>query len=152
MNSVKATFLVLLAAFFAGCGGAGGNSPSQPTVTISPSSVTLYASQTQQFQASVSGISSQSVTWSASAGSISLADSIPLPPLVAGIRSRHLVSCRCTSESMHSLPVFGVKEGLHYKKLPATEYCTGGYFAGTTTWDSLRNGQRVAYHWMTLMH
>jgi hypothetical protein len=70
MNSVKATFLVLLAAFFAGCGGAGGNSPSQPTVTISPSSVTLYASQTQQFQASVSGISSQSVTWSASAGSI----------------------------------------------------------------------------------
>jgi hypothetical protein len=141
MNSVKATFLVLLAAFFAGCGGAGGNSPSQPTVTISPSSVTLYASQTQQFQASVSGISSQSV-----------ADSIPLPPLVAGIRSRHLVSCRCTSESMHSLPVFGVKEGLHYKKLPATEYCTGGYFAGTTTWDSLRNGQRVAYHWMTLMH
>ena len=71
-RSIKVILLVLLPAFFVGCGGAnsGINSPSQPNVTISPSSVTLYAGQTQQFQASVSGTSTQSVTWGASVGSI----------------------------------------------------------------------------------
>ena len=57
-----------------GCGGSNGTStpPSTPaSVTVSPSSATVAPGGTQQFTATVSGMSSSAVTWSASAGSIS---------------------------------------------------------------------------------
>jgi hypothetical protein len=123
MNSVKATFLVLLTAFFAGCGGAGGNSPSQPTVTISPSSVTLYASQTQQFQASVSGISSQSVTWSASAGSITSGGLYTAPASGSGDTVTALSTANAAYKGTSSVtisppPVVSIQLGSGYPVLP----------------------------------
>jgi hypothetical protein len=73
MMLIKVASLILVTALGAGCGGANGNgsnSSIQPAVTVSPASVTLYPQQTQHFKATVSNLSNQSVTWTASPGSI----------------------------------------------------------------------------------
>ena len=64
-----------LAALVCGCGTAGSQpstTPSVVTVIVQPTTATLFLGQTQQFQASVSGAASNSITWEvngASAGS-----------------------------------------------------------------------------------
>ncbi len=48
----------------AGCGGGGGTPPPPPTVSISPQRAAVAIGQTQQFNATVTGVSNTGVTWS----------------------------------------------------------------------------------------
>jgi hypothetical protein len=63
--------------------GGGGINNSGVSVGISPSSVTLSATQQQQFTATVSGTSNTAVTWSATAGTISASGLYTAPSVSA---------------------------------------------------------------------
>ena len=60
-----------------------GTTPPPGSVSVSPASVTLAPSGTQQFTATVSGTSNQSVTWTATGGTIT-SGGFYTAPLVAG--------------------------------------------------------------------
>lgn len=62
--------------------GTGGGSGGTVKVSVSPTSATLFSSQTQQFTATVSGTPITGVTWSATAGSIN-ADGLYTAPTVS---------------------------------------------------------------------
>jgi hypothetical protein len=84
-----------------GCGGVTGNVQGvAPTVAVvvSPSSVTLQTGATQQFAATVTGLSSSAVTWSATAGTIT-ASGLYTAPSTPGT---YTVSAQSTADSKQS--------------------------------------------------
>lgn len=63
-------FLIITAALI-GCGGGGGGGGSvEDPISISPENATLIVGDTQQYTATVTGLSDQRVTWSATGGKI----------------------------------------------------------------------------------
>jgi hypothetical protein len=64
-QAVGLAMLLVLAGILLACGGSAGGSPPPPTarVTVSPPSASLFPGQTQQFTATVTGLSSTAVTW-----------------------------------------------------------------------------------------
>src|SRR5689334_2805032 len=67
-NLPRLICILSLAVVVNGCGGTTDRAPGPPqagiTVSLSPTSVSLMTSQTQQFQATVTGSSIKDVTWS----------------------------------------------------------------------------------------
>jgi len=64
LDSASQTYSIVVT----GTGGGGGGGAVK--VSVSPTSVTLFSNQTQQFTATVSGTANTGVTWSATAGSV----------------------------------------------------------------------------------
>jgi hypothetical protein len=97
------------------CGGGGSSSPPAAppaiTVTIAPAGASVWTGNTQAFQATVSGSSNQSVTWSViepSGGSISTAG-LYTAPLAAGTFHVKAVSAADASKSAQAPLVVSVQ-------------------------------------------
>lgn len=91
---------VLLLLMLPGCGGSAASSPPPPviTVNVSPSSVQLIASATQQFTATVTGTTSTAVAWSLSGCTASACGTVDTnglytaPPLIPGAATVNVVA------------------------------------------------------------
>jgi len=105
-------FILGIALCFSGCGGvssSGSTNPSQITVSLSQSAVTLLTGAQQQFTATVSGTSNTAVTWSvdsiasgnATAGTIS-ASGLYTAPSEAGSHTVTATSVADTSKSANA--------------------------------------------------
>jgi Big-like domain-containing protein len=66
MKRILLPCIILLLGALAGCGGGSKPAPPQASVTVSPTTASVIAGQTQQFTATVSGASNTAVTWSVS--------------------------------------------------------------------------------------
>lgn len=109
MQRKTCSFFLFLAALMGlivniGCGGvtsasAGGSDNGVPaSVSVSPATAALQTGATQQFTATVTGLSSTSVTWSASAGSIT-ASGLYTAPSTAGTYTITATSTADTTKS-----------------------------------------------------
>ena len=85
MLSTVALVLVLVGA----CGDGGGSAPAVVSVSVEPSSVSLYVNGTESFTAMVTGVNDTSVVWDATCGSVvgsggtvvfTAPGSVPAPP------------------------------------------------------------------------
>ena len=78
--------LSLLILTLAGCTLSGSQAATTPAVavTLSPTSASVQAGQTQQFTATLSGSTNTAVTWSASGGSISSSGLYTAPTSAGG--------------------------------------------------------------------
>lgn len=66
MKRILLPCIILLLAALAGCGGGTKAAPPQVSVTVSPTTASVIAGQSQQFTATVSGASNTAVNWSVS--------------------------------------------------------------------------------------
>ena len=121
----------------------GSPTPTVTSVTVSPAAPTVAGGTTQQFSAAVTGTNSpaQTVTWSASAGTITSAGLFTAPAATASAQS---ITVTATST------VDGTKSGTAAVTVPA-----GSPSAGTFTTAPMRNASKqllanvsVRYTWI----
>lgn len=107
-------FALLLCLALGACGGSGGRSNSNPTVTvsISPNGSSIAPGSSQQFNATVTGASDQSVTWSASAGTITSAG-LFTAPTTSGTYTVTATSVASPTASATVNVIVGTSTGVH---------------------------------------
>lgn len=91
-RAMSEIFLVLATVLFFACGGSGGGIPASVAISVTPSTASVVAGATQQFNATVTGSSNQAVSWSvqeSGGGSVSVAG-LYTAPSAAG--SFHVVA------------------------------------------------------------
>lgn len=144
---VPAGYLLLvtaLCAVMAGCGGGGGGSSSNPTPTPTPAPTiisvsvactnpTLPEGGTDQCTATVQGTGSfvSTVTWSASAGSISSAGLFTAPGAAGSVTITATSTADSTKSGTATVTVLAPhSSGFTYKAVTLTSYSTGEYSEG----------------------